>query len=96
VAAGLYGRSIYHDDGLALFMCAVTFVYVGLACDRCSPLFNCLPLHTPVQAVLGFGLVYGGGDGVTWNKVDDEVRLTLALLALHPLYPLPCRSAFRQ
>nr|ABB90542.1 sodium-coupled phosphate transporter protein [Dunaliella viridis]ABB92146.1 sodium-coupled phosphate transporter protein [Dunaliella viridis] len=28
--------------------------------------------HTAIGSVLGFGLVYGGADGVTWNEVSDE------------------------
>mmetsp|Transcript_26606 Transcript_26606/g.71957 ORF Transcript_26606/g.71957 Transcript_26606/m.71957 type:complete len:717 (+) Transcript_26606:95-2245(+) len=28
--------------------------------------------HTVIGSVLGFGLVYGGADGVTWNEETDE------------------------
>lgn len=28
-----------------------------------------------VGSVLGFGLVYGGADAITWNEAKDEVSL---------------------
>ncbi|KAF5835955.1 sodium-coupled phosphate transporter protein [Dunaliella salina] len=28
--------------------------------------------HTVIGSVLGFGLVYGGADGITWNEESDE------------------------
>lgn len=37
-----------------------------------------------VGAVLGFGIVYGGAAGVTWNKVDEEV---CACYATHHALP---------
>jgi phosphate/sulfate permease len=30
--------------------------------------------HTAIGSVLGFGLVYGGADAITWNEAIDEVH----------------------
>eukprot|EP00983_Pelagomonas_calceolata_P061414 1146828-Pelagomonas_calceolata.AAC.1 len=46
--------------------------------------------HPHLGSVLGFGLVYGGADGVTWNEETDEAccappsELLSDLLLLHP------------
>ena len=38
----------------------------------------CVP--SAVGSVIGFGLTWGGADGVVWNEVSDEVRCVSASL----------------